>query len=186
MKARAVLLDRDGVINVDSPDYILTPEQWQPISGSLRAIARLTAAGIPIALISNQSALARGMLNQQTFDAIHARMMTMIEAAGGHLEHVFYCPHGPDDGCDCRKPLPGMIQSALVALGMQDMPQQVVMIGDSLRDVQSALAAGITPILVQSGYGDAPSIAAKARAIDANIAVFKDLQMAVDALLESS
>jgi D-glycero-D-manno-heptose 1,7-bisphosphate phosphatase len=183
-KLKAVLLDRDGVINFDSPDYILTPDQWQPIPGSLDAIARLGDAGIPVAIVSNQSALGRGMIDEATFKAIHAKMMQAIEAAGGHIAHVAYCPHGPEDGCDCRKPLPGMVTESLQALGLQDTPQDTLMIGDSLRDVQAANAAGVPAMLVQSGYGDAVTILEKARALDSTIQAFDDLAAAVRHILE--
>ena len=176
-----VILDRDGVINFDSPDYILTPEQWQPIPGSLAAIALLSRAGIVVSIASNQSALARGMLDDATFAAIHARMMLAIEAAGGQLSHVAYCPHGPDDQCECRKPLSGLLVECLAAMRLP--ADEVIMIGDSLRDVQAALTAGVRPLLVQSGYGDASAILKKAHALDADIAVFPDLQAAVNALL---
>lgn len=182
-RLKAIILDRDGVINFDSPDYILSPEQWQPIPGSLQAIAHLHQAGLPVALASNQSALARKMITQSEFEAIHAKMLLEIESAGGFLDHVAYCPHGPDDACECRKPEPGLVQECLDAIGMADQPEQVVMIGDSLRDVQAALAVGVRPILVQSGYGDAAKIAQKAHALDPDIPVYADLGSAVDALL---
>ncbi|MDQ6978843.1 MAG: D-glycero-beta-D-manno-heptose 1,7-bisphosphate 7-phosphatase [Mariprofundaceae bacterium] len=178
-----ILLDRDGVINFDSPDYILTASQWQAIPGSLKAIARAKQAGFQTALISNQSALGRGMISQTTFDAIHAAMMLAIHQQHGSLDVVMYCPHAPDAGCLCRKPLPGMIQQALEQLDAT--ASTTVMIGDSLRDVQAAIAAGVRPILVQSGYGDAEAILTKARALDASIAVYPDLITAMNALLDS-
>ncbi len=184
MQFDAVILDRDGVINLDSPDYILAPDQWRPVPGSLEAIARLTQAGIPVAIASNQSALGRGMIDRDTFDAIHNTMMRAIGEAGGRIAHVAYCPHGPDDGCVCRKPEPGLVRKCLDALGMRDHPARAVMIGDSLRDVQAALAAGARAWLVQSGYGDAAAILQRARALDPAIPAFPDLARAVDALLE--
>ncbi len=179
---KVVLLDRDGVINFDSPDYILTPEQWRPIPGSLEAIARLTQAGIRLAIASNQSALGRGMLDQPTFDAIHARMLLCIEEAGGRIDHVGYCPHGPDEGCACRKPRPGLLLNALQALHCP--PEEALMIGDSLRDVQAADAAGVPAWLVRSGYGDADAILEKSRRLMPQIPAFADLAAATDALLE--
>jgi len=178
-----ILLDRDGVINFDSPDYILTAAQWQAIPGSLEAIARAKQAGMQIALISNQSALGRGMLTQACFDDIHATMMSAIEQHHGALDAVVYCPHAPDAGCLCRKPLPGMIHQALEQLDA--IAETTVMIGDSLRDVQAAIAAGVRPILVQSGYGDAEAILTKAHELDSSIAVYPDLASAMDALLDS-
>lgn len=185
-KPVAVLLDRDGVINFDSPDYILTPEQWRPIPGSLEAIARLTQAGIRLAIVSNQSALGRGMTDVDTFAAIHEKMMAAIEAAGGRIDHIAYCPHGPEDSCDCRKPLPGMVHESLTVLGLSEHPEQALMIGDSVRDVEAAYAAGVPAVLVQSGYGDAEKILARARSLIPDIKAFADLAAAVDAVLEGA
>ncbi|MDQ6988135.1 MAG: D-glycero-beta-D-manno-heptose 1,7-bisphosphate 7-phosphatase [Mariprofundaceae bacterium] len=178
---KAVLLDRDGVINFDSPDYILRPEQWLPIPGSLQAIARLSRAGIRVAICSNQSALGRGMLDQQVFQTIHAKMLLAIEEAGGEIAHVAYCPHAPDDGCICRKPLPAMIDESLQVL--QVSAAEAIFIGDSIRDVQAAHAAGVAAMLVQSGYGDAAAILEKSQALMPDIRCYDDLAQAVDALL---
>jgi len=183
---KAILLDRDGVINLDSPDYILTPEQWLPVPRSLEAIALLSQAHIKLGLVSNQSALGRQMIREDDFHAIHQKMMREIETAGGCLNHVAYCPHHPDDGCLCRKPLPGMIETSLQAFGLQHEPESVLMMGDSFRDVQAAVAAGVTPILVQSGYGDADKILTKSQAIAPNIQVYADLWTAVSAILGES
>jgi len=179
----AVLLDRDGVINFDSPDYILAPEQWLPIPGSLEAIARLHQAGIAVAIVSNQSGLGRGMMDQDTFNAIHAKMMLAIEQAGGFITHVAYCPHAPDDACDCRKPAPGMVLDTLQALGWQDQPEAALFVGDSIRDVQAATAAGVSTILVQSGYGDADAILKKSRQLQPDIIACANLAAAVDTIL---
>jgi len=179
---KAVLLDRDGVINFDSPDYILSPEQWNPIPGSLEAIARLTKAGIAVAIVSNQSGLGRGMMSEELFHAIHAKMLLAIEEAGGMLTHAAYCPHKPDDGCDCRKPKPGLIHEALAALGVK--PEESVMIGDSTRDIEAAQAAGVPSMLVQTGYGNAEAILQKSIAINPDITAYANLAAAVDALLE--
>ena len=178
---KAVLLDRDGVINFDSPDYILSPEQWKPIPGSLEAIARLTKAGIAVAIISNQSALGRGMIDQINFDAIHGKLMLSIEEAGGFVTHVAYCPHKPDDGCDCRKPRPGMLFETLDALALT--ADQVLFIGDSIRDVEAAHAANMPVKLVQSGHGDAMMILEKSRLLAPSIQAYADLAAAVDDLL---
>jgi len=182
-KPKAVLLDRDGVINFDSPEYILAPEQWKPIPGSLEAIAKLTSAGIPVAIVSNQSALGRGMLDHETFQAIHAKMMLAIKKAGGEIVHAAYCPHAPEDKCACRKPAPGLVDEALAHLGVAVQTETVVLIGDSVRDVQAALSAGITPVLVQTGHGDATAILEESRQLMPDIHVFSDLAAAVDSLL---
>jgi len=179
----AVLLDRDGVINFDSPDYILSPEQWLPIPGSLEAIARLHKAGIKVTIVSNQSGLGRGMMSQESFNAIHAKMMLAIEQAGGFISHVSYCPHGPDENCICRKPKPGMVLETLAALGLAERADQALFIGDSIRDVQAAYAAGVTAMLVQSGYGDADSILRKSRLVQADIQAYSNLAEAVTMIL---
>lgn len=181
---KAVLLDRDGVINFDSPDYILSSDQWKPIPGSLEAIAALHKAGIAVTIVSNQSALARDMIDQDTFNDIHGKMMLSIEQAGGFITHVSYCPHGPADNCLCRKPLPGMVVESLEAVGLSDHPEQALFIGDSIRDVEAANAGGVAAILVQSGYGDAEKILTRSNEIQPGIAAFADLATAIAALLE--
>ena len=183
-KLKAILLDRDGVINFDSVNYILSPEQWNPVPGSLQAIARLSDAGFPIAICSNQSALGRGTLSQETFQAIHAKMMLAIEEAGGRITHVAYCPHAPDAGCTCRKPLPGLLNEALTTLEVD--AADALMIGDSIRDVQAAHAAGAAAALVQSGHGNAADIFAASRELFPDIHAYPDLAAAVDALLGDS
>lgn len=183
---KAVLLDRDGVINYESKDYILTPEQWRPIPGSLEAIARLTSANIPVAICSNQSALGRGYFDKATMQAIHSKMIGAIEKAGGHIAHTAYCPHGPDDGCSCRKPKPGLVLEALARLGMAGHAQDVLFIGDSLRDVQAALAAGVVPMLVKTGHGDVDLIYSESLKLYPDIQIFADLAAAVDGILGAS
>ena len=177
------MLDRDGVINFDSPDYILSPEQWQPIPDSLEAIARLHQAGIKVTIVSNQSALGRGMMTQDTFNAIHAKMMLAIEQAGGFISHVSYCPHGPDEACLCRKPKPGMVLETLNALGLSEQTEQVLLIGDSIRDVEAAHAAGVRALLVQSGYGDADKILKKASLVQVDIDACANLADAANIIL---
>jgi D-glycero-D-manno-heptose 1,7-bisphosphate phosphatase len=181
---KAILLDRDGVINFDSPDYILTPEQWEAIPGSLEAIAKLHDAGIPVAICSNQSGLGRGMMNEELFRAIHAKMLLAIEEAGGMLTHAAYCPHAPEEKCSCRKPLPGLILEALNALHVK--AGDALMIGDSTRDIEAAHAAGVKSILVQTGYGNAEMILQKSLVINPEIKAFDNLANAVDVLLEEN
>ncbi len=181
---KAVFLDRDGVINFDSPDYILSVDQWRPIPGSLEAIARLTRAGISIAIVSNQSALGRGLISRRVFDQIHGKMMLLIEEAGGFIAHVAYCLHAPDSGCACRKPLPGMIIETLNILGLKERPDQTLFIGDSIRDVEAADAAGVPAMLVQSGYGNAEKILERSRLIMPSIPACADLGTAAAVLLD--
>ncbi|MDQ6961980.1 MAG: D-glycero-beta-D-manno-heptose 1,7-bisphosphate 7-phosphatase [Mariprofundaceae bacterium] len=175
-----ILLDRDGVINFDSPYYILSPKDWQPIPGSLEAIAALTKSGIKIGLCSNQSALGRGMFQAEEMQAIHQKMMQAIDDTGGHIAHSAYCPHHPDAQCLCRKPKAGLLIETLTKLHSE--AHDAFMIGDSLRDVQAALAANVEPILVQTGYGDAKDIAEKAQHIYPHIGIYPDLKSAIIAL----
>jgi D-glycero-D-manno-heptose 1,7-bisphosphate phosphatase len=147
-----VILDRDGVINEDSDVYIKSPEEWIPIPGSLEAIARLNHAGYRVVVATNQSGVARGYFDLETLAAIHAKMEYMVQQAGGHLDGVFFCPHGPDDGCDCRKPQPGLLLQIAQQFKL-DLPDSVV-IGDSLRDLQAAMAVHAKPILVRTGKGE--------------------------------
>ena len=149
---RLVILDRDGVINGDSPDFIKTPEEWEPLPGSLDAIARLTDAGATIVVASNQSGLGRGLISPENLDAIHEKMCQAVEQQGGRLDGIFFCPHRPDDGCDCRKPRPGLLQQ--IALTYNADLGGVPAVGDSLRDLEATREAGALPVLVRTGNGN--------------------------------
>ncbi|NJN51054.1 MAG: D-glycero-beta-D-manno-heptose 1,7-bisphosphate 7-phosphatase [Gammaproteobacteria bacterium] len=173
-----VLLDRDGVINYDSTDYILTPDQWRPLPGSIAAIARLKAAGFAVAVCTNQSAVGRGLIDEATLDAIHQRLCDVLGAQGAALDGIYFCPHAPAAGCDCRKPKPGLLKTAMAELGFA--PTQTTMVGDSLRDVQAAIAAACMPVLVRTGHGARAEGAARGLGVDA---IFDDLDAATDALV---
>jgi D-glycero-D-manno-heptose 1,7-bisphosphate phosphatase len=148
---KLVVLDRDGVINVDSDQYIKSPEEWKPIPGSLEAIASLTQAGFRVVVATNQSGLGRGLFDMATLNAMHNKMHKAVNQLGGRIDAVFFCPHAQDAGCACRKPQPGMLLeiAARFNLALADVP----VIGDSLRDLQAASAAGARPILVLTGKG---------------------------------
>lgn len=146
-----VLLDRDGVINEDSDNYIRSVEEWQPIPGSIEAIARLSQAGYQIAVCTNQSGLARGYFSQADLDAMHRKMGALVEAAGGRIDGIFCCPHLPEAQCACRKPAPGLIDQATAALGMT--AEGAPFVGDSLKDLEAAQARNCTPVLVKTGKG---------------------------------
>jgi len=176
-----VILDRDGVINFDSRNYILAPEQWLPVPGSLQAIAYLQQQKIAVAVASNQSAVGRGMINREQFAAIRSTMEQQIGAAGGALASQAYCFHAPDDGCDCRKPKPGLINQILATLQCQ--PDTTIMIGDSLRDIEAATAAGIRSALVISGHHDRETLISEVHQINAAIPVFPDLATAIATLV---
>jgi D-glycero-D-manno-heptose 1,7-bisphosphate phosphatase len=146
---KLVILDRDGTINADSDEFVKSPEEWQPLPGALEAIARMNHAGWHVAVASNQSGLGRGLFDVAALNAMHAKMHKLLGALGGRIDAVFYCPHGPDEGCSCRKPLPGLYQQIAERFGvdLEDVP----VVGDSLRDLQAAVAAGCEPHLVLSG-----------------------------------
>jgi len=171
-----VILDRDGVINEDSDAFIKSPEEWRPIPGSLEAIARLHQAGYRVVVATNQSGLARGLFDLATLHRIHARMVRSVQAHGGHLEAIFFCPHGPDDDCACRKPRPGLLLEA--ARRLDRSLAGVPMVGDSLRDLQAARAAGARPVLVRSGKGErtleAGDLGPEPPPVHADLAAFVD------------
>jgi D-glycero-D-manno-heptose 1,7-bisphosphate phosphatase len=176
---RIVVLDRDGVINRDSKDFIRSPAEWQPLPGSLAAIARLAAAGIPVVVASNQSGVGRGLFDLPTLAAIHARMSEAVRNEGGELAGIFFCPHHPDEGCDCRKPRPGLLRRIERELNCMLAGQPAI--GDSLRDLEAASAVGARPVLVRTGNGAACE--AEARQRFPALAVYDDLAAAIDALL---
>jgi len=148
---KLVVLDRDGVINADSDQYIKSPEEWMPIPGSLEAIARLTQAGFRVVVATNQSGLGQGLFDMATLNAIHNKMHKAVNQLGGRIDAVFFCAHAQDAGCSCRKPQPGMLLE--IAERFKLVLAGVPAIGDSLRDLQAASAAGARPILVLTGKG---------------------------------
>ena len=149
---KLIILDRDGVINEDSDAFIKSPEEWVPIPGSLEAIARFNQAGYQVAVASNQSGLARGLFDAHTLEQIHKKFLKLLAKKGGQISMIRYCPHGPDDDCDCRKPRPGLLHD--IANEMQASLQDVPVVGDTLRDLESAVAVGARPILVRTGKGE--------------------------------
>lgn len=175
---KLIILDRDGVINQDSDDYIKSTDEWQAIPGSLEAIARLTHNGYRIVVASNQSGLARGKLTIETLNAIHHKMHDQISRYGGVIEAVFFCPHGPDDGCSCRKPEPGLYNE--IARRLHVSLEGVISIGDKLSDVEAARTAGASPVLVKTGKGQ--SIVDNNELPD-DVPVYDDLAAAVDELI---
>ena len=149
MTVKLVILDRDGTINEDRDDFVKSPAEWVPIAGSLEAIARLNHAGWHTVVATNQSGLARGLLDMAALNAIHARMNRELAELGGRIDAVFFCPHGPDDGCACRKPLPGLFTMIGERYGVS--LREAYAVGDSLRDLQAGVAAGCAPHLVRTG-----------------------------------
>jgi len=184
MKSRLIILDRDGVINHDSPDYIKSPEEWQPLPGSLDAIAQLSHADYRVVIITNQSGIARGMYTINTLNRIHQKMMDELQPLGGEVSAIFFCPHGPDDDCECRKPKPGLFLE--LADRLKCNLKEVISVGDSIRDLQAAHSAGAKPVLVETGNGADTIKVLQNGYADLelkNIPVFKDLADFVDTLL---
>ncbi len=145
------MLDRDGVINEDSDAYIKSSNEWQPIPGSLEALALFNQAGFHVVVITNQSGIARGFFTNKILDEIHAKMSSMVSSEGGCIEKIYYCPHGPDDGCNCRKPAPGLLLQFARENGLE--LTGVPFVGDSIRDIEAAFSAGASPMLVRTGKG---------------------------------
>jgi len=148
---RLVILDRDGVINEDSAHYVRSADEWIPLPGSLEAIAELNEAGYTVCVASNQSGLARGYFDRRALKSMHRKLRRLLAAKGGKVARIEVCPHGPDEGCRCRKPGPALIERLLRRYDVE--PQSVPVIGDSLRDLEAARAAGARPILVRTGNG---------------------------------
>lgn len=172
---KAVVLDRDGVINEESDEFVKSPEQWIAIEGSLEAIAKLNHADVKVFIASNQSGIARKLLDYHALNAIHQKMLAELGRHGGHLDGIFICPYLEGE---CRKPNPGLLveieKRATISL------HKAPFIGDSLRDVQAAVAHGAQPVLVRTGNG---SVTAQSEQLPRNILIFKDLAEAVDSLL---
>jgi D-glycero-D-manno-heptose 1,7-bisphosphate phosphatase len=148
---KLVILDRDGVINYDSDQFIKSPQEWKPIPGSLEAISSLTQAGFRVVVASNQSGVGRGLFDMATLNAIHAKMHKLAALAGGRIDAVFFCPHAADSRCQCRKPKAGLFQE--IAQRLHVDLKGVPAVGDALRDIQAALSVGAKPMLVKTGKG---------------------------------
>ena len=148
---KLVVLDRDGVINVDSDAFIKSPDEWVAIPGSLEAIARLNQAGYRVAIASNQSGIGRGLFDMAALNAMHEKMNRSAAAVGGRIDAVFFCPHTQEDECECRKPKPGMLQQIVERFEID--PDETPMVGDSLRDLQAGAALGFALHLVLTGKG---------------------------------
>lgn len=178
---KLIVLDRDGVINEDSDDYVKTLEEWIPIPGSLQAIARLNRAGWTVAVATNQSGLARGMFTPSTLADMHFKMQQLVMEQGGRIDLIVHCPHGPDDGCQCRKPKPGMFRTIAEHFGLADL-KGVPVVGDSHRDLHAGLLLGGKPYLVKTGKG----LRTLEGALPSGTKVFDDLAAVVDHLLGNS
>ena len=179
---KLVILDRDGVINEDSDDYIKSPEEFIPIPGSFEAISRLCHAGYKVVIATNQSGLSRGYYDLDVLNAIHSKMHRILGNHGGKIEAIFFCPHGPDDNCECRKPKTGMLDD--IASRYDISLNNIPFVGDSLKDIQAAQAAGASPYLVKSGKGTRTIKNAKGHDLD-NIPIYNDLNDVTNHLLNT-
>lgn len=175
---KLIILDRDGVINFDSAQFIKSPDEWKPIPGSLAAIARLNQSGYRVVVATNQSGVGRGLFEMDTLNAIHEKMHKALAQVGGRIDAIFFCPHTSADNCACRKPKPGMLHeiSKRFNTNLTDVPA----LGDALRDLEAAVAVGAKPILVLTGKGKKTAIDPE---LPAGTLVFPDLAAAVAHLL---
>ncbi len=176
---KLIILDRDGVINEDSDNYIRSPEEFIPLPGSLEAIARLHRAGYTIAVATNQSGIGRGYFDIDTLNRMHEKLAQQLAVHGGRIDGIFYCPHVNADQCECRKPKPGLLLDIKARFNtvMQDVPA----VGDSLRDLQAARSVGARPILVRTGKGE--RTLAKGEGLD-GVPVYDNLAAFVNVLLK--
>jgi D-glycero-D-manno-heptose 1,7-bisphosphate phosphatase len=176
--ARLVMIDRDGVINEDSDEFIKSVGEWRPIGGSLEAIAALHRGGWKVAVVTNQSGVGRGLYTEAALAEIHEHMRQRVRAAGGELAGVFHCPHLPDAGCECRKPRPGLFRALERELGVSVTGAPYI--GDRLSDIEAAEAVGARPMLVRTGTGAATEAVLGSR----RLPVFDDLAAAARSLLD--
>ena len=151
LNQKLLILDRDGVINQESPDFIKSPEEWIPLKGSLEAIGRLSQAGYDTVVITNQSGIGRGFFSANTLAKIHARMIDYVQQHGGKIQGILFCPHTAKDNCECRKPNDGMYSELAYRLGISF--NDIYSVGDSVRDLLAAQSAGASPVLVKTGNG---------------------------------
>jgi len=179
MPMKFIVLDRDGVINKDSDQFIKSPDEWEAIPGSLEAIAKLNQAGWRVVVASNQSGVGRGLFGMDMLNAINGRMNEALAQSGGRLDAIFFCPHAADSTCDCRKPKPGLLEQIQERFSVDLTGAPIV--GDSLRDLQAGIAVGCKPFLVLTGKGektrDDPDLPPDTQ-------IFPDLAAVVDSLLD--
>lgn len=169
---KLIILDRDGVINHDRDDFVKSADEWQPIEGSLDAIAFLTQAGYRLAVATNQSGLARGYFTMTTLNEMHSKMHKLVQQTGGEISGIWFCPHTADQGCACRKPKPGMVEDILRRFNAQ--AEDTYLVGDSLRDLEAIAAVGGKPVLVKTGKG-MKTLEKEADRLPENTLVFENL-----------
>lgn len=184
---KLVILDRDGVINRDSANFIKSPNEWIALPGSLDAIALLNQSGYRVAVATNQSGISRGLFDMATLNSIHDKMNRELAAVGGRIDAVFYCPHAADEHCRCRKPDVGMVEDIAKRFAVE--LHGVAAVGDALRDLQAYAAQGCQPILVLTGKGEATLAASKLsadQALPANTWVCADLAEAAQRIIAAA
>jgi D-glycero-D-manno-heptose 1,7-bisphosphate phosphatase len=180
---KLVILGRDGVLNRYREDHVKEPQEWEPLEGALEAVARLNHAGWHAVVATNQAGIGRGLIDMASLNAVHQAMYRRLAAAGGRLDAVFFCPHAPEEQCDCRKPLPGMMQQIAQRYGLE--LAQVPMVCDNLRDLKAAVAAGCQPQLVRTGRAaalDDEQLEALAQQVP-GLRVHRDLAALAESLL---
>lgn len=177
---KLIILDRDGVINQDSDEYVKSPDEWIPLPGSIEAIADLYKAGFTICVATNQSGLARNYFTTDTLDQMHQKMISLVEEAGGKIHSIEFCPHGPDDNCDCRKPLPGMFRAIANRFELANLVN-VRTVGDSLRDLQAGKELGCATFLVRTGKGERTLSSGKS--LPEGTVIFNDLREFADKIM---
>lgn len=175
---KLIILDQTGVINESSDTFIKTPDEWIAIPGSLEAIARLTHAGYRVVIATNQSGIGRGLLDMATYNAINDKMYKAVNHAGGRIDAIFFCPHTNADKCNCRKPATGLFDEIMQRYGVN--LKNVMVVGDSLKDLQAAAAVGAIPVLVLTGNGETTRAGKK---IPAHTQIFADLAAVADELV---
>ena len=148
---KLVILGRDGILNLYRDDHVKAQEEWEPVPGALEAVARLNHAGWHAVLATNQSGIGRGLVEMASLNAVHRHMMQLLAEKGGRIDAVFFCPHAPEEDCDCRKPLPGLMHQIAIRYGLENLMSRVPMVCDTARDLQAAQAAGCEPHLVRTG-----------------------------------
>ncbi len=175
---KLIILDRDGVINQDSEEFIKSPQEWTPIPGALEAIARLNQAGYRVAVATNQSGIARRLFDMAALNAIHQKLHLRAQHVGARIDAIFYCPHAAEDFCDCRKPKSGLLEE--IARRFDTTLQDVPTVGDSLRDLQAGFGAGCRPYLVLTGKGERTRAAG---GLPPGTMIYADLAAVVEQLL---
>ena len=182
---KVVVLDRDGVINEDSDAFVKTLDEWIPIDGSIDAIARLYEHGFIIAVATNQSGIGRGLISEEALESMHEKLLELVREAGGDIATIVYCPHKPEDYCDCRKPQSGLFDQISATIGC-DL-EGAWTIGDSLRDLQAGAARGCTPVLVRTGKGANTEMQLEESPDEfENLEIFDNLEEAADYLIQQT